>query len=189
MKIQLKWLFIIVIATFSTIVEGKVCPELPALDLEQCGHYDFISFGRIDGELDCELGKVIFTPITVFKGEGNQSISLYTSCTDGGIPFSKGEYWVVFGKKNNAQEIQVYFCEHSRQQLPDSIKDYTTEARKTSFQDDLSFLKRNFSKKVTIAQELVPKRYEKISPQKTILLLSIGLVFMLVGFVIIRRWK
>jgi len=32
---------------------AAVCGELPELNIEQCGYYDFISFGRVDGNLDC----------------------------------------------------------------------------------------------------------------------------------------
>ena len=171
------------------VADGKICNELPKLDLQECGRYEFIAYGRVDWELNCEEGKVLFTPVSVFKGESDESLFVFTDCSDEGIPMSKGEYWLLFGKKNNAQEIKLNICEHSRVQLPKEEIDYLLESRGSSFQDDLSFLKDNFTKKEIGKKELLPKRYERISPLKTIVLLGVGLVFMLVGFFVIKRMK
>lgn len=173
----------------SNCIYAKVCPELPALNLQQCGHYDFIAYGRVDEQINCDEGSVLFAPISVFKGISDDLVKVLTNCSDNGIPMSKGEYWLVFGKKNNAQEINVSICEHSRLQFPEGEIDYLLDIRGSSFHEDLSFLKDNFKKKIVGEKELLAKKYEKISPLKTLILLSSGFVFMLVGFFVIRRMK
>ena len=166
-----------------------VCGDLPILNIEQCGHYDFIAYGRIDSELDCEDEKSIFTPVSVFKGTTDKSIDIFTVCEDKGLPISKGEYWILFGDFNNAQEVNVNICGHSRRQLPKEEVDYQTEFRGSTFQEDLRFLRLNFKPKVIGERELLPKKYQKMNPVMVPVLLGVGLVFMVVGYLFIRKKK
>ncbi len=165
------------------------CPDLPKLSLQQCGHYDFIAYGRIDSELDCDDEQFLFTPINVFKGESAKGIDLYTKCQGDGLAVSKGEYWILFGKMNNSLEVQLSFCGHSRKQLPVGEKDYEAEVRGTSFSEDLAFLKNSFNEKKESQNELKARKYEKVDPVLVPILLGVGLVFMVVGYFFIKRLK
>ena len=173
------------------LIPGSVfsysCPDLPKLSLEKCGHYDFVAYGRVDSEVDCEDQKFLFTPINVFKGESSKSIDLFTKCQGEGLSVSKGEYWILFGKMNNSLEVQLSFCGHSRKQLPVGEKDYETEARGTSFSEDLAFLKNSFIEKKENQNELKARKYEKVDPILVPILLGVGLVFMVVGYFFIKR--
>ena len=89
--------------------------------------------------------------------------------------------------KNNAQEIQVNQCSFTRNQLPDTVQDYSEVVRGTKFEDDLVFLKNNFESKVDDKNELKAKKYEKVDPELVPVFLGISLVFMLIGFLVIKR--
>ena len=62
----------------------------------------------------------------------------------------------------NAQEIQVNQCSFTRNQLPDTVQDYSEVVRGTKFEDDLVFLKNNFESKVDDKNELKAKKYENL---------------------------
>ena len=173
---------------FSNNLNAAVCDDLPKLSLEQCGHYDFIAYGKIESDLNCDNEQVSFYPLSVFKGyiEGKK-IDLFTSCSDNGLPLSKGEYWVLYGFYNNAQQIKLSICGHSRKQISNEEVDYQRDLRGTSFDEDLTFLKDNFSVKVYGKRELLPKKYEKVSPKLVPILLGVGLVFMVVGYFVIKK--
>lgn len=168
---------------------AAVCGELPELNIEQCGHYDFIAYGRVDGDLDCESGKVKFTPVDIFKGEFVEFIDVFSECSGKGLPLSKSEYWILFGKRNNAQDIQLHICGHSRKQIPSTQTDYQTDVRGTTFQEDLAFLRANFKSKNANEKDLQPRKYQKVDPVLVPILLGVGLVFMVVGFLVMKRMK
>ena len=67
--------------------------------------------------------------------------------------------------------------------------DYQYDLRGTSFDEDLTFLKDNFSVKVYGKRELLPKKYEKVNPKLVPILLGVGLVFMVVGYFVIKKLK
>lgn len=169
---------------------ASVCDPLPKLSLEECGHYDFIAFGKIESDLDCDNENLSFYPISLFKGYiKDKVVDLYTPCSDNGLPVSKGEYWILFGFYNNAQEIKLSICGHSRKQISKEEVDYQTDLRGTSFSDDLDFLKQNFTLKVNQKKELLAKKYQKLDPELVPVLLGIGLLFMIVGYFFIKKLK
>lgn len=189
-RLNNSWLgsfFILILISLTS--QAVVCGDLPVLSVEQCGHYDFIAYGRIDSELDCEDGMALFTPVSVFKGTMDKSIEVYTACEDNGLPVSKGEYWILYGDFNNAQEVNLNVCGHSRKQLPKGEVDYQSDVRGSTFQEDLSFLRANFKPKVQGERELLPKKYQKMDPVMVPVLLGAGLLFMIVGYFFIRKKK
>lgn len=180
----------LLIAAFSNYSVASVCEVLPNLSLEQCGHYDFIAFGKIESDLNCEGEEFSFYTFSVFKGHvKKKKINLYTSCFDNGLAISKGEYWILYGYFNNSQQIKLTVCGHSRKQTLNEEIDYQKELRGSTFQEDLNFLKENFSIKLFDKKELLPKKYEKIEPKFVPILLGIGLIFMIIGFFIMRKLK
>ena len=184
------WLGSLAILLFLSLSsKAVVCSELNKLSLQECSQYDFIAYGRIDAALNCEEGSAQFTPVSVYKGKMEESIELFTSCEDGGIPLAKGEYWILFGDLNNAQEIQLNICSHSRRKALPGEMDYSSDVRGTTFEDDLAFLEKNFTQKIAGQNELLPKKYEKIDPVMVPVLLGIGLIFMIVGYFFIRKKK
>jgi len=167
-----------------------VCDVLPKLSLEQCGHYDFIAYGKVETDFDCENEKFSFQPIFIFKGFSKEkNIVLYTPCSDGGLHVSKGEYWIIYGFLNNAQELRLSICGHSRKQIPEDQIDYFQDIRGSNFKDDLAFLKENFTLKSFGEKELLPKKYQKVDPKLVPILLGVGLLFMLIGYFVIKKMK
>ena len=185
------WLGNLLLFLFSSNYSlGGVCDDLPTLSLEQCGHYDFIAYGKIESDLDCDNEQVVFSPISVFKGYvEDETINLYTSCSDNGLPLSKGEYWILYGFYNNSQQLKLSICGHSRKQIYKEGFDYQQDIRGTSFEEDLTLLKENFSLKVFGEKELLPKKYEKVDPKLVPILLGVGLLFMVVGYFVIKKLK
>ncbi len=192
-KVQLNSLWLgklLFFVFFSNYSIATVCDDLPKLTLEECGHYDFIAYGRIESDLDCNDEQISFYPISVFKGYiEEKTVDLFTSCSDNGLPLSEGEYWILYGFYNNAQQIKLTICGHSRKQIAKDEVDYQYGLRGSSFQEDLTFLKENFSLKVFGKKELLPKKYEKVNPKLVPILLSVGLVFMVIGYFVIKKLK
>lgn len=176
---------------FSNYNIASICDPLPKLSLEQCGHYDFIAYGKIESDLDCKTNIVSFYTISVFKGYfKDKIIDFHTSCSDDGLPVTKGEYWILYGSYNNAQEIRLSICGHSRKQISKKEIDYQTDVRGSSFKQDLNFLKQNFSLKgPNKKKELSQKKYEKLNPKLVPVLLGVGLLFMIIGYFVMRGLK
>lgn len=166
--------------------QAAQCPELPKLNLEICGLYDYIAFGRFESAVNCESQSAYFTPIQIFKGDFSKELEIFTPCDDKGLPVSKNEYWIIFGKQNNSLETQLNICGHNRQKFPSDAQDFNTAARGTSFNQNLEFLRANFTPKIDDKQELKARKYEKIDPIKIPILLGIGLLFMLAGMLIFK---
>ena len=122
-------------------------------------------------------------------GEIDEEAELFTSCNNQGLAVTKGEYWILYGEMNNSLEVKLSFCGHSRKQLPKEQRDYETEIRGTSFEEDLAFLKANFDTKQKDKNELKARKYEKVDPYLVPILLGAGLLFMVVGFFIMKRLK
>jgi hypothetical protein len=181
---------LLLLLAFSNCSIASVCDILPKLSLEQCGHYNFIAYGKIESDLDCENQLVSFYSISVFKGSlKDKIVDLYTPCSGNGLPVTKGEYWLLYGFYNNAQELKLSICGHSRKQIAKEIVDYQTEVRGSSFNEDLNFLKQHFSLKVAGKKELTSKKYEKFNPKLVHVFLGVGLLFMVVGYFVIKRLK
>tara|TARA_B100001173_G_scaffold14910_1_gene12322 strand:+ start:271 stop:858 length:588 start_codon:yes stop_codon:yes gene_type:complete len=181
---------ILILLAFSHYSKASVCGVLPKLSLEQCGHYNLIAFGKIESDLDCENERVSFNAISVFKGSlKDKIVDLYTSCSGSGLPFTQGEYWLVYGVYNNAQELKLSICGHSRKQISKGEIDYQTEVRGSSFFEDLSFLKQHFSLKIPGKKELSAKKYEKFDPKLVPVFLGIGLLFMVLGYFVMKKLK
>ena len=67
--------------------------------------------------------------------------------------------------------------------------DYQTEVRGSSFVEDLNFLKQHFSLKVPGKKELSAKKYEKFDPKLVPIFLGIGLLFMVLGYFVMKKLK
>lgn len=173
------------------MLSGVICEQLPKLAPQSFSHYDYIAFGKVVSSVTCseDEGTVEFQPLSTFKGESLQNIALKTSCSDGGVNFQKGDIWLVFGKKNNAQDIQVHICGHSRKQFKNVKDDYYVLERGSTFKSDFAVVKNYFSQKGQQGTNLKPRKYEKVDPIMVPILLSIGLLFMVVGILIFRRKK
>lgn len=173
---------------FCLSASAYVCNEIPLLTLEACGQYDYIAFGRVISEVNCEEQKVKFAPLNTFKGAQEEGeIDLFTSCKDDGVLFSKGDLWLVYGSLNNAQEIQVHVCGHSRKQFENEVNDFYVLERGSSFKKDFAFLKKNFAEKDANRNDLKPRKYEKVDPIMVPVLLGVGLIFMIVGIFVFKR--
>lgn len=179
-------LYVSLLITFTA--SAYVCNEVPFLTLEACGQYDYIAFGRVTSDINCEAHKVKFTPLNTFKGaQEDEEVDLYTSCEDDGVLFHKGDLWLVYGSLNNAQEIQVHVCGHSRKQFKNEANDFYVLERGSTFKKDFTFLKENFSEKEANRNELKPRKYEKVDPVMVPVLLGVGLLFMIVGIFVFKR--
>lgn len=174
----------VLLISFQT--KAAQCPELPTLNLETCGLYDYIAFGRFESAVNCKSQSATFTPIQIFKGDFSKEVEVLTPCDDNGLPVSKNEYWIIFGKQNNSLETQLSICSHSRQKFPSDAQDFNTAARGTSFDQNLEFLRANFTPKIDDKQELKARKYKKVDPIKIPILLGIGLAFMLCGTLVFK---
>lgn len=170
---------------------GCICPELDYLDLEQCSRYDFIAYGLVVEKEACPKGMVTFVPSEVFKGKFLSELPIEINCeVDCLLDINKGEYWLIYGKYTNAQEVKINFCGHSRKQLPDTIIDYQSELSGRVFQKELQFLQSTFELQTADSKhELKQRKYEKVDPALVPWLFGIGGVVMVIGYLTFFRTK
>lgn len=169
--------------------EACVCSELGYLTLQECGKYDWIGYGIVNDIEECPDGIVDFHPLKIFKGKYSKQEDVFLNCDIDCVPdVNKGESWLIYAKKDNAQNLHVSFCGHSRKQLPDSIQDFQGDVNGRSFRGELKFLSENFE----VAQKvnginLEQRKYEKVDPAKIPYLLGAGLMFMVIGYFVFNK--
>ena len=184
-----KWIFF-AFFLLTNYSKACMCPDLEVLSLEHCGGYEVIFQGEVMKVLDCPEGKVLFKVKTLFKGNAIPQQNVLFSCGSGcSMDFQAGEEWLLFLKKNNAQDLLVNFCGHSRKKYPENQLDPHTELSGRDYASELMFLHENFSPKSIQAgkQELEMKRYEKVEPSNIPVLLGVSMAFMVVGFFVMRK--
>jgi len=161
------------------------CDQLDKLSLENCGVYDVIFEGKVESVSACDNGesKIVFSINDIFKGDFISVAEVKNVCTDDcAMHFEKGETWLVYAEKNNAQEVIVHFCSRSRKRNEAGESDDYVAASGYSYEQEKEKLKEFFPNKEEAQSFIKPRRYEKVEPSTTILLLVVSLAFLLVGF-------
>jgi hypothetical protein len=180
-------LFLFVISFRNT--QACICGELGFLTLQECGRYDWIAYGVVNSSEGCPEGAINFHPLKIYKGSFVNEVDISFDCEQECIPdVNAGEHWIFYAKKDNAQELHMSFCSHSRKQVPDSIPDYLGAANGRSFKGEMAFLDENF--KVAFKRRginLEQRKYEKVNPKYIPFLLGSGLLFMVIGYFIFNR--
>jgi len=95
---------------------------------------------------------------------------------------------LVYAEKDNAQNLRVSFCGHSRKQLPDSVQDFQGDVNGRTFKGELDFLDQNFEVATKFnGINLEQRKYEKVNPKLVPYLIGIGLLFMIVGYFVFNK--
>jgi hypothetical protein len=183
-----RFLIFVFIVVFSN-AQACICGTLDFLTLQECGRYDWIGYGVVNNTDTCPEGVINFHPLKIYKGGYSKEVEISFDCDQECIPdVNAGEYWLFYAKKDNAQDLHMSFCSHSRRQLPDSIQDYLGSANGRSFKGEMAFLDKNFEIAIkTRGINLEARKYKKVNPAYVPYLLSAGLVFMLIGYFVFNR--
>jgi len=169
--------------------QACICEELSFLTLQECGKYDWIAYGVVGEVETCPEGIVSFDPLKIYKGKYSKRVEVELNCDIDCVPdVNTGETWLFYAEKDNAQNLRVGFCGHSRKQLPDSIQDFQSEFNGRTFKGELQFLEENFevARKVR-GINLEQRKYEKVDPKLVPYLIGIGLLFMLIGYFVFNK--
>jgi len=183
-----KILSVLFITLFST-TQACICEELGFLTLQECGKYDWIAYGVINDVEVCPEGLVDFHPLKIYKGKYSKQVDVELNCDIDCVPdVNKGETWLIYAEKDNAQNLRVSFCGHSRKQLPDSVQDFQGDVNGRTFKGELDFLDQNFEVATKFnGINLEQRKYEKVNPKLVPYLIGIGLLFMIVGYFVFNK--
>ena len=184
---------IILFLVFTKASFACVCDDFDVISKQECGKYEVIFAGTVLKYFPCEKekGKVIFAVQDVYKGELSKEQELVFECKTDDCPveFLKDEEWLIFAKKNAAQEIIYHPCSRSRKLLPDTVQDYFTELTGQTFFQEKAFLQDNFNGSIGFDGNLKAKKYEKVDPKLIPIFIGISLIFMIVGILVMRYLK
>lgn len=188
MRIQL----IIVFLSFSFLAKPSdcSCPMPPKLSKEACSYYNIIALATVESVELCEGGNqnIQIAIDELYAGRTNRATAIITDCSiHCPIQIASGETWIFFLDKNNAQELVLEKCTHSRKQLPENIQDYDDEVFGMTFTEMKTFLRNNYDVNSHFQNELKPRSYQKVSGTQAIIFVSIGLVAMLLGYIFFIR--
>lgn len=176
----------------SAEVSACGCPELHPLTLADCGRYEVIFEGTIDSVYACSDEKALtyFSVETLFKGDFLTIVPVYFECgTSCEMDFQKGDRWIIYGEKNNAQEVVVNFCSRSRKQPAEGETDHYAFASAHTYNEELSLLNEFFEIGEKHNEGIQPRKYEKVNPSLIPIFLLVSIIFMAVGLYLFRRKK
>ena len=185
-------IFFIVFTIFlSSPIWACDCADLEKIDVHVVSKYNAIARIKVDKLGDCKDGKlmVFFDVLDLYKGTIEKQDWLWADCsTQCSFNIEGSEEWIVYLKKNNAQELLLNFCSHSRKLIPEDLEDYHTELVGLSYADEKQFLENNFDVNAYYSEGIKPRSYKKISLQTTVLLVAVGFVTMLLALWISKRF-
>lgn len=160
------------------------CDPLDALTKENCGVYDIIFEGKVDEVKVCKDGeqKIIFSIQDVYKGNLISFVEVQNECIDGcEMHFERGDVWLIYAEKNNAQDVIVHFCSRSRRlNKANENDDYAVASGLTYEQEKdklLSFFPPNDQKNSV----LKPRTYEKVDPSLIPIFLIVSVAFFMLA--------
>lgn len=179
---------------FTLTTFGCQCPELPLLDKKSFSTYELVLFGKVEELKECSAGnqKVVFQVLELYKGDlSKELVSIDFSCETNTCftEFNEGEQWLVYCKKNNAQDFILPDCSHTRKLIENGQIDYQEEMRGSSFFEDKTYLSSNFGIEQVFENDLKPKKYEKVDDRLIPVFLGVSLLFMIIGMLIFRKKK
>ena len=188
----MKHIFLVVLSIFFAFpIWACDCADLEKMDVQVASKYNAIARIKIDKLGDCKDGKmmVFFDVLDLYKGTIEKQDWLWADCsTQCSFNFEGNEEWIVYLKKNNAQELLLNFCSHSRKLIPDDLEDYQTELVGLSYTEEKQFLENNFDVNAYYSGGIKPRSYKKISMETTVLLVVVGLVTMLIALWLSKRF-
>ena len=190
----MKSILFTVFSLLSFVIFGCQCPELKLLDKQVISSYDLVFLGKFEQAGNCVNSEkqLLFSELEVYKGSVlGSDIKVNFTCGNEAcfIDFIAGEQWLVYCKKNNAQNYFLEYCSHTRKLVVDEQVDYQEEIRGTSFFDDKNFMMTNFGVIENNKNDLKPKKYEKLDDELIPVLLGASLIFMIVGMMVFRKRK
>ncbi|MFT6716922.1 MAG: hypothetical protein ACJA0Q_001570 [Saprospiraceae bacterium] len=187
----MKFFLLLVLTMLLNPCLACVCDEKPTLSLQVCSLYDVIFSGDVQNTSVCEDGnsKVLFNVSELYKGDVEFVSELQYVCgvEDCSVDFHDDSEWLIFAKKNNAQECIFELCSYSRELLPDSTAVYINQLRGSTFFQDKDFLASQFDIKKRSKNELRSRKYEKVDPKLIPVFLGVSLLFMLGGMFVFKR--
>ena len=95
--------------------------------------------------------------------------------------FGKGDVWLIYAEKNNAQDVIVHFCSRSRKLNLAQEKDDYVVASGLTYQQEKDKLISFFSVNEEKNSNLKPRTYEKVDPSLIPVLLIVSVVFILLA--------
>jgi hypothetical protein len=192
-----KILFLVASLFYFSVIIPCDCENIPALSLNYTNKQELIFHGHISKISECRdgIGKASFTIINLYKGISTEKIDLYFDCgNECDFKFSEGEQWIIYANFEQVGKPKVFKCSRSRKLIENEAKVkslYVEEG--LSFDEELEFLDKNFSKKTFLAKnenaELSHRNQIPIGNSRIVLILVSLLGLLLIYFIIHKKLK
>ena len=178
--------FLVVIFSFVSLFATSqcTCDVILPMTFEATAGVEVIFYGRVvEVKEGCtEESVVVFDVEEEYKGGLKRSQEvLYICGTECGMSFVEGEQWIIYGSKNNAQEVLVDWCSRSRRKFDNESEDFYRGLLESTFDQEIEFLRHYFNVNESFDGGLKQRKYEKLEPKYIPFLLGGGLIAILLG--------
>lgn len=166
------------------------CDFILPMTFESTAGVPIIFYGEVkEVDSDCNEESIItFEIIELYKGNLTKSQEAYYQCgTECGMSFIPGERWIVYSTINNAQYPVLDWCSRTRREFLTEGSDFYEGVLFSTFQEELSFLRKNFEANKNFKAGLKERQYEKVPVKLIPWLLGIGALFMILGYVLLGK--
>ena len=122
------------------------------------------------------------------------SFDCATSCQ---MSFAKDEIWLVYGKHNEQNQLELNFCDRNRKYFSSAMDDYFSLNLGLTFEEEIKYLKKNIGLKIAAtdtteskAIDITQRENNLTTGGNNILLLLASLIFfLLIYFVVHKKLK
>lgn len=178
-------LLVIIFYFFTIFSEAQcTCDFILPMTFDATAGVEVIFYGKVievkEGCTDESI--VVFQVQEEYKGGIKRSQEVLYNCgTQCGMSFIEGEQWIIYGSKNNAQEVIVDWCSRSRRRFENENEDFYRGLLESTFDQELDFLREYFHVNESFEGGLKHRKYEKLEPKYIPYLLGGGLLAILIG--------
>lgn len=129
------------------------------LTIVECRKFDLIFKCKIEAVTDCQNNRSIAEAsiLELYKGELTEKVNFSYDCASSCLmSFSKNETWLIYAKKNAQDQFEVSLCDRNRMLFIKPEEDYYFTNTDISFEDEISYLKKNIGLKLNNTNQSKP---------------------------------
>ncbi len=158
------------------------------LTIVECRKFDAILSCEIVSISPCTDGKSVARAKVLerFKGEAIQEVNLLFDCASSCMmSLSENQIWLVYGRKNSNQQLELNLCDRNRMQFKNAEEDFYQSNTGLSFDEEINYLKKNIGLKIVPTQsnekaiDITQRQNDETSGTNKILLLCVSLFLFL----------
>ncbi len=177
-------------------INGCDCKQVSPLTIIECRKFDAIIQCKIDSVSTCNQRSIAYAKcIEIYKGEPVKQVQFSFDCsTSCQLSFAKNERWLIYGKLNDQNQLELNFCDRNRKYFESTKDDYFLVNTGLSFADEINYLKKNIGLKIgntpinnVSTIDITQRENALTSGSNNLLLLLASLFFFLLIYFIVNK--